>query len=65
VIRVTHQEGGDWVDLVIHSLQMPNGAEWDELNGWRSFTPSPLGEAGIPYARRKRDEWRKARKNHA
>jgi hypothetical protein len=46
VIKVTHEEGGEWILISIHSFQMPAGAEWDVLNGWRSSTPSPLDERG-------------------
>jgi hypothetical protein len=46
IIKITHEEGGEWSLISIHSFQMPGGAEWDVLNGWRSDTPSPLDERG-------------------
>jgi hypothetical protein len=45
-IKVTITEGGDWFAVDIHSLEMPGGAQWDALNGWRSGAEKVLTEAG-------------------
>jgi len=34
-LKYTTQEGGDWKTIRFHSLEMPDGRQWDCVNGWR------------------------------
>lgn len=36
-IKFTTHEGADyWTTIHIHSLEMPDGTQWDARNGWRN-----------------------------
>ncbi len=41
-ILFTTTEGGDWNRIRAHSVRMPDGAEWDAVNGWRTAVPPSL-----------------------
>lgn len=38
-LKVAQEEGGEWFRLRIHSLEMPDGTQWDVKNGWRDIPP--------------------------
>jgi hypothetical protein len=45
-IKLALEEGGDWFEILVHSLEMPRGAQWDAVNGWRANGPDPAKELG-------------------
>lgn len=55
-IKVTLTEGGPWFAVTIHSLEMPRGAQWDALNGWRCHALRVMGETGNDGAADRRRE---------
>lgn len=45
-IKYTQVEGGHWNVLAVHSFEMPDGKQWDAVNGWRkqlTFPNRPCG----------------------
>src|SRR5437588_303696 len=48
-IKVTAQEGGEWIVMHIHSLEMPDGTQWDARNGWRNAEHKPEQAEKSPY----------------
>lgn len=46
-IKYTVNEGDDWRLLTVHSVETPDGAQWDAVNGWRKpniyFPDRPCG----------------------
>lgn len=39
-IKVTGREGADnWLPIMVHCIEMPDGRQWDAVNGWREVDP--------------------------
>lgn len=33
-LLITHEEGGEWKVITVHSFVTPDGERWDAHNGW-------------------------------
>jgi hypothetical protein len=52
-IKYTTREGGKWIELEAHSIQFPDGQEWDETNGMRRRLNLPTIKTEIAKRRSK------------